>query len=216
MSARLESSAVGVVLAGGASRRLGRDKALIRLPSSGETLVESAARRLGEVCSEVVVADRGRCLVAGLASVEDGLGAGPAAAILGAAGARPGRSLLVLACDLPRVPPSLLRRLVEQPAVDGPAADLRLPRWQGGLEPLAAFYGPAALEILAARVVQGHRALHPLARESGLRTYFLTGAQLQTYGEPADVFLNVNRPDDLARLRGLLDYAGSDKATTGT
>ncbi|HET9225447.1 MAG TPA: NTP transferase domain-containing protein, partial [Thermoanaerobaculia bacterium] len=71
---------IGVVLAGGASSRMGRDKALLEI--EGETLVSSAARRLGEVCEEVIVADRGRGLLPG--SVPDGPGQGPAAGILGA------------------------------------------------------------------------------------------------------------------------------------
>ncbi len=191
-----EGAPLGVVLAGGASRRLGRDKARVRLAPSGETLVESAVRRLGEVCVEVVLADRGRRLLAGVSSIADGPGEGPAAAILGVAAARSGRSLLVLACDLPWVPVALLRRLLEQPA-----ADWVVPRWQSGLEPLAAHYRPRSLQLLAERVLRGQRALHPLAQADGLRPYFLEGEQLAIYGSPSRVFLNINRPEDLARLR---------------
>src|SRR5262245_23173248 len=85
---------VGVILAGGASTRMGRDKALLEI--EGETLLARAARRLGEVCEEVLVADAGR-----FGGIPDGPGRGPAAGLLGAARARPGRALLVLAVDLP-------------------------------------------------------------------------------------------------------------------
>ncbi|HET8679150.1 MAG TPA: NTP transferase domain-containing protein, partial [bacterium] len=46
----------GIVLAGGQSRRMGRDKTA--LPFGGTTLVAWVARRLGSVCGEVVVVAR--------------------------------------------------------------------------------------------------------------------------------------------------------------
>ncbi|HLY78444.1 MAG TPA: NTP transferase domain-containing protein, partial [Caulobacteraceae bacterium] len=109
---------VGVVLAGGASRRMGRDKAALAV--DGETLAARAARRLLGVCPRVAIADGGRGLVPGLPCLPDAPGAGPAAGILGAARAWPGHSLLVLACDLPRVSEALLRELVRRlPAAEG-------------------------------------------------------------------------------------------------
>lgn len=158
---------------------MGRDKALIEL--AGETLVAGAARRLGEVCAEVLIADAGRGLLPG--SVPDGPGQGPAAGILGAARARPGHPLLVLAVDLPRVPVSLLEQLARADA------DLAIPRWAGGLEPLCALYGPAALAELETRVGRGRLDLRTLAETPGLRVRYLE--------EPGEVFLNLNRPGDL-------------------
>ncbi len=185
---------VGVVLAGGASQRMGRDKALLVLPSGaadGETLAAAAARRLAAVCAEVLVADRGRAVVPGLASLPDGPGRGPAAGLLGAAAARPGHPLLVLACDLPAVPVELLQELAN------PGADLALPRWSGGLEPLCALWGPAALARLAERVERGLYALHPLAAEPDLTVRFLEGERLESFGPAAELFRNVNTPEDL-------------------
>lgn len=175
---------VGVVLAGGASSRMGRDKALLEI--EGETLLARAARRLREVCDEVLIADAGR-----LGGVPDGPGRGPAAGLLGAARARPGRSLLVLAVDLPFVPAPLLEELARS------AADLALPGWSGGVEPLCAFYGPAALAILEERVGRGRLDLWSLPDEPGLSVRRLGEEELRRFGEPAKLFLNLNRPEDL-------------------
>ena len=189
---------VGLVLAGGDSRRMGNDKALLALPGlagdAGESLPAAAARRLAAVCPQVAVADRGRGVLPGFASLADGPGRGPAAGILGAAAAYPERSLLVLACDLPRVPAALLAELAAF-AGDGWV----VPRWEGGLEPLCALYGPAALAALAARVERGRFALHDLTLEAGLAVRFLEAEELARFGPPAELFLNLNTPADWER-----------------
>jgi molybdenum cofactor guanylyltransferase len=213
-----------VVLAGGGSRRMGRDKASLRI--GGETLAALAARRLLAVCAPalVAVADGGRGLVPGLPSLPDGPGQGPAAGILGAALAWPGHPLLVLACDLPGVPAALLAELARGERVEpggasepgeiaraaspeaaeaagaaGGADDWVVPRWERGLEPLCACYRPAALAALAAAVERGIVAPHRLAETAGLRVRYLEGRRLLRFGHPADLFLNLNTPLDLER-----------------
>jgi len=190
---------VGVVLAGGESKRFGSQKAAAEI--DGTSLENGALRRLREVCTHVTLADRGRSRAAGgaavgTATVGDGPGRGPAAGILGAAAAYPGRSLLVLACDLPGVTVDLLAHLS---AVRD--CDWYLPRHSIGVEPLCAFYGRSALAALARRVENGAFALQGLLEEP-LRRKFLEGDELAAFGDPAELFLNVNTPADLARLRG--------------
>ena len=195
-----------MVLAGGASRRMGRDKAA--LPVKGATLAARAAQLLLGVCPRVVIADRGRGLVSDLPCLPDGPGAGPAAGILGAALAWPGHPLLVLACDLPGVTAALLqelqalarRRLPAAGNGNAPAAaDWVVPRWERGLEPLCALYRPAALAALAAGVARGVAAPHRLGEAAGLRIRYLEGEPLRRFGPPADLFLNLNTERDLER-----------------
>ncbi len=204
---------VGVVLAGGEGRRLGRNKAVLRLPGSqagesGPTLVEWAVTRLAAVAAveEIVVAaghsgtevhpvDRGlRVSVA-----PDGPGSGPAAGVLGAARARSGRNLLVLACDLPLVPVDLLSDLAASGADLAPAAtDPGDPR---SMNPTCALWTPPALERLAARVEEGDNRLYTLTRCAGLRVEPVHAGR---FGDPEDVLLNVNTAADWERARRLV------------
>lgn len=184
-----------MVLAGGGSRRMGRDKATLAF--GGESLAGRAAARLARVCREVALADAGRGLLPEYRSLPDGPGRGPAAGILGAARVWPGRPLLVLACDLPAVPEGLLADLVR--SLDAADADWVAPRWQGGVEPLCALYGPAALAALERRVARGLLALHDLALEADLAVRYLEGDRLAAHGRPEEVFLNLNTPEDLER-----------------
>jgi molybdopterin-guanine dinucleotide biosynthesis protein A len=171
---------------------MGRDKAGIIL--DGESLVRRAVALLAAVCSDVALADRGRGLLPGVPSLPDGPGRGPAAGILGAARAFPGRSLLVLACDLPRVPRALLEDLATSAGFDW-----AVPRREGRLEPLCALYAPAALAALESRVERGDFALHHLAQEE-LTVRYLEEAELARFGRPEEILLNVNTPEDLGKL----------------
>jgi molybdopterin-guanine dinucleotide biosynthesis protein A len=179
---------LGVVLAGGQSRRMGRDKAALVV--EGATLVERAASRLVQTCARTIVAGGRHTAFGSLESVPDGPGGGPVAGILGAAAAHPGQSLLVLACDLPAVPVSLLDELAQT------GGDWVTPRWQGRVEPLCAVYRPPALAALEQRALAGEYALHGLA-DASLEVVYLEASALEQHGDPAAMFVNLNRPEDL-------------------
>lgn len=212
------TAVVGVALAGGRSRRLGFDKAGLRLVRAGveQTLLEWTVRRLAAVCAEVVVAagDQLRERVA----LRDGdtaassapilvpdappPAAGPAAGLLGAAAARPGSALLALACDLPRVPVALLERLWREHRQQ-PEAAWVVPVRSGRPEPLCALYAPAALAALAQRVAGGSHALHELRWVAGLSRCELLLDGVDELGGAAEPFLNLNTREDLERFRAL-------------
>ena len=172
---------------------MGRDKARIRL--RGTSLIETTAALLESVADEVLVADRGLGVAPEYRSIEDGPGAGPMAGILGAAAERPGQDLLVLACDLPEVPVALLRRLAESTQ-----GDACVPRWRRGPEPLCALYRPAALAAMAAEASAGRLALYAMLRLEHLSVCYLEGDSLAAFGPPERVFLNLNTPEDLAKI----------------
>lgn len=186
---------LGVVVAGGASSRMGADKA--RLVLGGSALAERAARRLGAVCREVVIADRGRGVAPAWRSIADGAGRGPAAGLLGAARTAPGRPLLVLACDLPAVPEALLAALARRSGVDCAA-----PRTVRGIEPLVCRYSPRALTALAEQVAGGRYALRRLFEHRDLVVDLLEGEDLARFGDPSEILANLNTPEDLAAFRG--------------
>jgi molybdopterin-guanine dinucleotide biosynthesis protein A len=142
----------------------------------------------------VAVADAARGILPGRPSLPDGPGEGPAAGILGAARAFPGRALLVLACDLPGVPVSLLAELAASEGFDG-----ALPRWNGRVEPLCALYAPAALAALEDQVKQGLFGPHRLVERGDLTFRFLEGEALARFGLPEEVFVNLNEPGELKR-----------------
>ncbi len=183
----------GFVVAGGASRRMGRDKAL--LPWGGATLLDHAIARLLEVCGSV------RILSGPAPRYEDrGVPVDPdvvfevgAIAGLQTALERADGFALLLAVDLPHVPVALLRRL----AALATEADAVVPVSPGGPEPLCAAYGPSCRGAVAGRIARGEYKL--TAFWPDLRVREVSAAVLAAFGDPARMFANLNTPGEYSR-----------------
>jgi len=103
----MNSDLVGVVLAGGRSRRMGRDKAALAMPSG--SLLAYQRQRLEILCQQVVVSGNGQD-VNGLVDRYPGIG--PLAGIDAAVQRFPEAALLVLPVDMPALSLESLRRLI--------------------------------------------------------------------------------------------------------
>jgi molybdopterin-guanine dinucleotide biosynthesis protein A len=156
----LRAATTGVVLCGGRSLRMGRDKSLLEI--GGRTLLERAIAVLEgigrEAASEVLLAcgpaeryaDLGRPLV--LDAYPDG---GPLAGIeAGLARART-EWIAALACDMPRAEPSIFDALLERAERDG--LDVCFLRTDRGVEPLCAVYRKTCLAPIRAALETGER-----------------------------------------------------------
>ena len=128
-------------------------------------------------------------------------GVGTLGGIFTAVTAAAGRPVLCVAWDMPFVPEGLLRALL-QGAADGPYYAF-LPQSEGrrGLEPLCAVYGPACAPAIARRLDQGD--LKAIAFHPDVRVGILPLAEVRRLGDPAELFFNVNTPDDLARAEAI-------------
>ncbi|WP_369798384.1 molybdenum cofactor guanylyltransferase [Mycobacterium sp. URHB0044] len=156
-----------VILAGGASRRMGRDKATLTVPgrTGGTTLVEHTVATLGDRCSPIfVVAAPGQALPALNAVVlrDDVRGVGPLLATargLRAAADAGCELAFVCAVDMPYLTVELIDQLV------GPAvrlgADVVLP-WDGRDHYLAGVYRTALAARADDLVAAGERSMRAL------------------------------------------------------
>ena len=157
----------GLVLAGGASRRMGRDKAQILFGS--EPLVLRAVRRLAQVCVDVVVAsgDGHRLDHLGVTQVADVMrGAGPLAGI--AAGLESARHDLVavVAVDMPSASPAVLALLADLWRGEAAVVPIVEGRW----EPLHAVWARSAAPGIAARLRAGERRVMRVLTTLGARS----------------------------------------------
>ncbi len=206
----------GVLLAGGSSRRLGRDKALVRL--AGKTLLESGVEKLAAVCGRVVVSvgSRRLALPPGVSAVSDRLpDRGPLAGLEAGLQAGEGGPALVLACDLPGMTIEVLEALVERhrelpsagPSSDTSSlADAIVLRSGGRIQPLCGLYAVSCLPVVRACLDGNRLAVAAALDELGVLWLDVEpGAPLY---HPR-LLQNVNAPEDLAE--DLLENPDSER-----
>lgn len=148
----------GLLLTGGAGRRMGEDKALLTL--GGARLADRAAEALGAVCRPCLEVGPGRSPLPSVREVPPG--SGPLAAV--AAGWRAlsmehghAGAVIVLAVDMPFVTPMLLELLARVPG-----SDAVVPVAGGRFQPLCARYTPRALAVAETLGREGERSMRAL------------------------------------------------------
>lgn len=178
-----------VVLAGGASRRMGRDKAT--LPYRGSTLVEHVVSVVKQCCSPVfVVAAPGQRLPGVDAEVlrDDVRGLGPLVATgrgLRAAAQAGARWAFVCAVDMPFLDVALIDTLVA--SATSIRCDVVLP-WDGRDHYLAGLYSTALVARADALVAAGERRMSALVDSADAQRLVLDDGRALT---------NVNATADL-------------------
>jgi molybdopterin-guanine dinucleotide biosynthesis protein A len=182
-----------VILAGGESRRMGRDKAWVEL--DGQPLLKLAVEKVRHLgVQEVFISGRSgvdysalKCPV--LFDLEPGLG--PLSGIEHALRAASSPLVLVLAVDLPHMATAFLRKLVAKcDRLTGV-----VPKLNDRLEPLAAIYPRRCHALAFDFLVRPRRAVcdfaHRCVQERAVRTVAVAPAE-------AGCFANWNQPADLA------------------
>lgn len=187
----------GVVLAGGRSSRMGRDKALI-VPtedglSKGRTLLELALDKLEPLVEELLVvglpAEHG--FVGPFVIPDDLPGQGPLGGLVTAMKYATHDRMLVIAVDMPDLDPRLLGLLQQEM---GNFTDAVAPRHAGGTEALAAAYHRRCRPVFEELIRQGSRKMaHAL---EAVRTHYIS-MEPGKDGWSEQIFRNLNRPGDL-------------------
>jgi molybdopterin-guanine dinucleotide biosynthesis protein A len=182
-----------VLLAGGKSRRMGCDKAVLSL--GGQPVALLLANRLHEVTDQVLLSTNEPSAYSflGLTAVADLYpGCGPMAGVHAALRHTARSMVLVLACDLPAVTTQLLRRIIE--CAEG--FDAVVPMTSDGLlHPVCALYRRACLPVIEQNLRSGENQMMALFDSRHLRVRRLppgegdfTDANLMDVDSPEDYF----------------------------
>jgi molybdopterin-guanine dinucleotide biosynthesis protein A len=191
------------IQAGGQSRRMGRDKALI--PLGGVPLIERVLTLAQNLGTEVLITTNqpGPLRYLGVSLVSDRVpGQGTLPGLQTALESAHHDRVLVLACDMPFLNRSLLSYMIDLDT----DADVVMPRWKQEWEPFHAIYRPSTcLPAIEASLQAGeHRMISFLNR---IRTHSIDEGLIREYDPDGLSFFNINSPADLGTAEEII--AGS-------
>jgi len=220
---RLRRSATGLILAGGASSRMGQDKALIHL--DGLPLLRRVYDRADQVCSQVYVMtprieSYGRILPPTVQFLQEPLESNPQGplcafqqALTSLVEAKTIRQgwLLLLSCDLPFLHSRVLEQWIAQLSLNDtfPGLNQPLPHpliWvprntQGWWEPLCGFYHQTCLPYLNQFIDQGGRSF-----QTWLNGEFRENRVGVLSIPDPEILFNLNTPTQLDRYYAIVNF----------
>ena len=209
MAARAKAEGVGILLAGGASTRMGGgDKCL--LPLGGRPLLRHVIERLRPQVEALVInanEDPVRFAQFGLPAIPDLIGGrqGPLAGVhAGIAWARANypeaRFVITAAADTPFFPSDLVDRFLA--ALGSGEPKLVVASSEQGLHPVFGLWPVALASALEDSLRRGERKVSAWVTEHGAEEVYFPAAKIG--GRKLDPFFNLNRPEDFAEAEALL------------
>lgn len=210
MNDGMSQDVIGVVLAGGLSRRMGGgDKGLLTL--AGKPMLAHVIERLSPQVDRLVINANGD--PSRLAEFERPIVAdtvpgfvGPLAGVL--AGMRWARQhapdashIATAAGDAPLVPPDLVKRL--RAGLQGRSEAIALAQSDGHLHPVIGLWPVALADDLETALARGVRKVLAWTDRHGMVA--VPFGAIDSSGRRLDPFYNANTPEDLDALRALLE-----------
>ncbi len=192
----------GIILAGGSSSRMGKDKALLPLPGNQSvTFVEHLASLLVACCAETLIVARDQAYASnyvfpGVHVTFDKIpGFGPLMGLYSGLSAIHTQYALAVAVDMPFVQPALLSFLLSQPLT---MDTLLVPLVRNVPQVLLARYPRSVLPLIEELIQRGRRDLRSLLEVAPVQ--YLEEAQLRQVDPELRSFININTPGELREL----------------
>ena len=191
---------VGAVLAGGSSRRMGRDKASLVLPD-GRTMLQASIDLLEPFCREIVVV--GGSYEGRRRWIPDSTpGSGPLSALLDLVENTEASHALLLPCDVPLLSRELVRILAGTPPCPPESLVTVFSSGEDRLEPLPMHVCREVADPIRSLLGSDRRSLHGLLEIVRPNRIMLSSDQLE-------LLASINQPADLQKL-GLDPGSGLD------
>jgi len=180
----------GVVLAGGESRRMGKNKALLEI--EGRSLIERSLDVLNKVCREVLISSKD-------SEIYDGLGCpvildrikdkGPLGGLYSVLPAAKYDYVFIAACDMPFLNEEVIRFLYRE--IEN--YDAVVPQALEVLHPLHAYYHKRIVELVEQNILKERLKIREILKLC--RTKYVRLGE-----EYARAFINLNTPQDWENL----------------
>lgn len=184
-----------VMLAGGTSSRMKRNKAL--LTYRGERFIERIYRTLSEIFPDVILVTNSPeqypflpCRI--VADIYPGMGS---LAGIHAGLAQSGTAyIFVVACDMPDLNERLIRHLASRAS----GVDVVIPESEGGLEPLHTIYGKGCLPAMNQALASGNSRIIDCFYQ--LKVDVVSRNEIATIDPAFRSFRNINTPEEYVQI----------------
>jgi molybdopterin-guanine dinucleotide biosynthesis protein A len=186
-----------VILAGGESRRMGRDK--LSLEVGGVPLIRRVHDAISARCEDVILVGGNTAPLEGVRLVPDERAGrqGPLAGMEAGLAAARNRQVFVAAGDLPFLPPDLVGALLGW--LEERGASAVVPRHGDRTHPLCAAYDRGVLPRVRSALDRRIRSVREFLGMLDNVVYVEGG--LRRFGDPDLFLMNVNSPEDLVLAR---------------
>ena len=185
----------GVILAGGMSRRYGRNKALEKV--NGIPLIERVIGVMQSVFQNLILITNTPAAYSYLKlPVHEDLikGLGPLGGIFTALMAIADDAGFIVACDMPFLNPELIRHIVRKKG----DFDVVAPKISGNMETLHALYNKRCLPAIRRLIDSRDYQVFRFFPEVSVR--YINEDEIRSYDPELRSFLNINKPQELRRL----------------
>jgi len=186
-----------IILAGGASRRMGQPKHL--LATRGGTLIEHIGRRLSPQFAETLLVGRDEDLIPdGMRFVQDACPVrSPLVGIYSGLLAARTDTCIIIGCDMPFVVPSLVQELAARCS----GVDVVVPVVNGFCEPLLAAYRRSCIPAIETALDEGRLKVTSIYRDLTVRE--VPEEAIRRIDPELTSFTNLNTPKQLGLLARL-------------
>lgn len=188
------------ILAGGKSRRMGRNKAFVQLGE--QALIEIIVEKVTGIftAKPVIITNQPEDYAyLGCAMIGDIIkDKGPLGGIHAGLMSAPTPYIFVFTCDMPFVDDTFVRYMLNRLSQE----DILIPRHEECVEPLHAIYSKRCLPAIEARLYADQRQVQSFF--TAVNVTYISQAEMQALKLAEQYFLNVNTVDDLAKAEGYL------------
>ncbi len=185
----------GLILAGGKSARMGRNKALIKV--GGQSVIQRVADVVSDCCSHVMVvcSSEDDYSFLGVTVIRDlEPGHGPFMGLYSGLVRMETERALAVGCDMPYIKPELARYLAEL----SDHSEIVVPRIQGFYEPLFATYSKACIDHAKELLESREKRIRMLYER--METRVMEETEIKKFDPDLDTFINLNFPGDLEKI----------------
>jgi len=184
----------GIVLAGGRSSRMGRDKSV--LPWQNSNLVQTVIRKVAQVCEDIVlVSNQPRNVPHGVRVVGDIIpDMGPLGGIHAGLTHAKHSFAFVTACDMPYIVPEAISFLLQQA---GEEWDVVIPTNGDQFEPMFAVYRKTCIPAIEAMLKDNRRQI--IGFFSLIRLKKIDVSCLRQFDKELTMFTNINTAEEYER-----------------